>query len=81
MEAEKQAGHSIKRACELPQVSRAAFHARRTHTAGPARVRDAELTEKITRFIRDRAEPTECRASTPCSSGKAPDANASGSRG
>ncbi|GHA50365.1 hypothetical protein GCM10010345_63440 [Streptomyces canarius] len=32
IEAEKQAGHSVKRACELLEVSRAAFYARRTST-------------------------------------------------
>ncbi|ROR38177.1 transposase [Kitasatospora cineracea] len=47
IEAEKQAGHSVKRACELLQVSRAAFYARRTAIPGPRAVRDAELTEKI----------------------------------
>ncbi|MBP0456997.1 IS3 family transposase [Streptomyces bomunensis] len=48
MEAEKRAGHSIKRACELMKVSRAAYYARRTGTPGPRAVRDAELTEQIT---------------------------------
>ncbi|MDX2648454.1 IS3 family transposase [Actinacidiphila glaucinigra] len=48
IEAEKQGGHSVKRACELLQVSRAAFYARRTDAPGPRAVRDAELTEKIT---------------------------------
>ncbi|GAB2455574.1 hypothetical protein [Streptomyces incanus] len=47
IEAEKQAGHSVKRACELLKVSRAAFYARRTGRPGPRAVRDAELTEKI----------------------------------
>ena len=48
IEAENRAGHSVKRACELLQVSRAAYYARRTATAGPRAVRDAELTEQIT---------------------------------
>lgn len=48
IEAEKQAGHSVQRACELLKVSRAAFYARRTGTPGPRAVRDAELTERIT---------------------------------
>ncbi len=48
IEAEKQAGHSVKRACELLKVSRAAYYARRTGTPGPRAVRDAELTERIT---------------------------------
>ena len=48
IEAEKRAGHSVKRACELLKVSRAAYYARRTGTPGPRAVRDAELTERIT---------------------------------
>ncbi|QKW17896.1 IS3 family transposase [Kitasatospora sp. NA04385] len=48
IEAEKQAGHNVKRACELLQVSRAAFYARRNGGPGPRAVRDTELTEKIT---------------------------------
>ncbi|WEB40615.1 IS3 family transposase [Streptomyces yunnanensis] len=52
IEAEKQAGHNVKRACELLKVSRAAFYARRTSTPGPRAVRDAELTEKITEVHR-----------------------------
>ncbi|MEU6012342.1 IS3 family transposase [Streptomyces sp. NPDC047453] len=48
IEAEKQAGHSVKRACELMKVSRAAFYARRTGTPGPRAMQDAELTEQIT---------------------------------
>ncbi|WP_055490378.1 IS3 family transposase [Streptomyces sp. TP-A0356] len=48
IEAEKRDGHNVKRACELLQVSRAAFYARRADRPGPRAVRDAELTEKIT---------------------------------
>jgi putative transposase len=48
IEAEKQAGHSVKRACELLKVSRAAFYARRTSTPGPRALQDAELSEQIT---------------------------------
>ncbi|WP_327321270.1 IS3 family transposase [Streptomyces sp. NBC_01210] len=48
IEAEKRDGHNVKRACELLQVSRTAFYARRTGSPGPRAVRDAELTEKIT---------------------------------
>ncbi|MFE3143947.1 IS3 family transposase [Streptomyces scopuliridis] len=48
IEAEKRAGHSVKRACELLKVSRTAFYARRTGTPGPRAVRDAELAEQIT---------------------------------
>ncbi|MFF1959857.1 IS3 family transposase [Streptomyces sp. NPDC058220] len=48
IEAEKRDGHSVKRACELLQVSRAAFYARRSGKPGPRAVRDAELTGQIT---------------------------------
>ncbi|MGW3248829.1 IS3 family transposase [Streptomyces sp. NPDC001070] len=48
IEAEKTAGHNVKRACELLEVFRAAFYARRTGTPGPRAVRDAELTQQIT---------------------------------
>ncbi|MFE5037836.1 IS3 family transposase [Streptomyces sp. NPDC056683] len=48
IEAEKTAGHNVKRACELLKVSRAAVYARRTGTPGPRAVRDAELTQQIT---------------------------------
>ncbi|WP_433540893.1 IS3 family transposase [Streptosporangium sandarakinum] len=47
IEAEKQGGHNVKRACELLGVSRAAFYARRTGTLGPRAARDAQLTERI----------------------------------
>ncbi|GGX52025.1 IS3 family transposase [Streptomyces noursei] len=47
IEAEKRDGHNVKRVCELLQVSRAAFYARRSGGPGPRAVRDAELTEKI----------------------------------
>jgi putative transposase len=47
IEAEKRAGHSVKRACELLKVSRTAFYARRPGMPGPRAVRDAELTEQI----------------------------------
>ncbi|WP_275466853.1 hypothetical protein [Streptomyces noursei] len=66
IEAEKRAGHNVKRACELLQVSRAAFYARRSGMLGPRAVRDAELTEKITEVHeRSRDRPTEPRESTP----------------
>ena len=47
IEAEKQSGHNVKRACELLKVSRTAFYARRTGKPGPRAVRDAELTGQI----------------------------------
>ncbi|MDQ0994026.1 transposase InsO family protein [Streptomyces sp. V3I7] len=48
IEAEKRDGHNVKRACELLQVSRAAFYTRRSGRPRPRAVRDAELTEMIT---------------------------------
>ncbi|MFG2639333.1 IS3 family transposase [Streptomyces sp. NPDC048362] len=48
IEAEKTAGHNVKRTCELLEVSRTAYYARRTGAPGPRAVRDAELTEQIT---------------------------------
>ncbi|MFJ2008654.1 IS3 family transposase [Streptomyces chartreusis] len=57
IEAEKQAGHSVKRVCELLKVSRAAFYARRSGRPGPRAVRDAELAEKITE-VHDRSHGT-----------------------
>ncbi|MBO0517283.1 IS3 family transposase, partial [Streptomyces beijiangensis] len=48
IEAEKQAGHNVKRACELLKVSRTAFYARRSGKPGPRAVQDAELTQQIT---------------------------------
>jgi hypothetical protein len=47
IEAEKRAGHSVKRACEPLKVSRAAFYARRSDTLSKRRRQDAELTERI----------------------------------
>ncbi|GAA4588404.1 hypothetical protein GCM10023194_39920 [Planotetraspora phitsanulokensis] len=47
IEAEKQGGHNVKRACELLDVSRAAFYARRNAAPGPRAVRDKELSERI----------------------------------
>ncbi|MER7196696.1 IS3 family transposase [Streptomyces sp. CB01635] len=48
IEAEKQDGHNVKRACELLKVSRTAFYARRSSKPGPRAVQDAELTQQIT---------------------------------
>lgn len=39
IEAEKRGGHSVKRACELLGVSRAAFYARRSGVPGPRAMR------------------------------------------
>jgi transposase InsO family protein len=48
IEAEKRDGHNVKRVCELLEVSRTAFYARRAGKPGPRAVRDAELTGQIT---------------------------------
>jgi len=47
IEAEKCAGHSVKRACDLLKVSRAAFYARRSDRPSQRRREDAELTDRI----------------------------------
>jgi len=47
IEAEKVAGHSVKRCCELLEVSRAAFYDRLDPTPSAKEQSDAELTEKI----------------------------------
>ena len=47
VEAEKVAGHSVKRCCELLEVSRAAFYQRLDPTPTPRQLSDAELLEKI----------------------------------
>ncbi|WP_433347497.1 IS3 family transposase [Microtetraspora malaysiensis] len=52
IEAEKQGGHNVKRACELLEVSRAAFYARRRALPGPRTVADAALTDRITELHR-----------------------------
>ncbi|GAA3035843.1 hypothetical protein GCM10020229_71230 [Kitasatospora albolonga] len=80
IEAEKRAGRNVKRACELLKVSRAAFYARRTATPGPRKVRDAELTERITEVPGNRAAATAPRASTPYSSAKVSGAAGAASR-
>ena len=48
IEAEEAAGHSVKNACCLLEVSRAAFYQRRAAAPSVRAVTDAELTEKIT---------------------------------
>jgi putative transposase len=47
IEAEEVAGHSVKRCCELFEVSRAAFYARRRAEPSARDVADAELVDKI----------------------------------
>ncbi len=48
IEAEKATGHSVKRACELLEVSRAAFYQRAAPRPSQRQIDDADLTEKIT---------------------------------
>ena len=48
VEAEKVAGHSVKRCCELLEVSRAAFYVRLDPTPSAKEQSDAELAQKIT---------------------------------
>lgn len=47
IEAEEAEQHSVKRACELLEVSRAAFYEHRKHQPSQREVSDAELTQKI----------------------------------
>ena len=49
IEAEKQGGQHVKRACELLRVSRAAYYADRADQPGARHREDAELTELITK--------------------------------
>lgn len=65
IEAEKQAGHNVKRACELLKVSRTAFYARRNGNPGPRAVRDAELTQQIT-AVHERSRGTYGAPARPC---------------
>jgi putative transposase len=47
IEAEEVAGHSVKRCCELFEVSRAAYYQRRIGVPSLRELSDAELTEQI----------------------------------
>ncbi len=47
IEAEEAAGHSVKRCCELFEVSRAAYYQRRLGEPSARELSDAELTEEI----------------------------------
>ena len=57
IEAEKVAGHSVKRCCELLEVSRAAFYERQDPTPSAKELSDAELLEKI-REVHDESKGT-----------------------
>lgn len=76
IETEKQAGHSVKRACELMKVSRTAFYARRSGPPGPHAVRDAELTQQNTEVHARSRGTYGSRACTPRSSARVPSAAA-----
>jgi putative transposase len=47
IEAEEAAGHSVKRCCELFEVSRAAYYQRRREQPSARELSDAELLEQI----------------------------------
>ena len=47
IEAEEVAGHSVKRCCELFEVSRAAYYQRRRSEPSLRELSDAELLEQI----------------------------------
>jgi hypothetical protein len=47
IEAEKTQRHNVKRACELLEVSRAAYYAHRTAIPSARQRADEELTERI----------------------------------
>ena len=47
IEAEEAEQHSVKRACELLEVSRAAYYEQRKHLPSRREFADAELMEKI----------------------------------
>jgi putative transposase len=48
IEAEEAAGHSVKNACRLLEVSKSAYYERRKGVPSARQVSDAELLEKIT---------------------------------
>ena len=48
IEAEEVAGHSVKRACGLLEVSKSAYYERKKAVPSPRELTDRELTEKIT---------------------------------
>jgi putative transposase len=57
IEAEEAAGHSVKHACGLFEVSRAAYYQRKTDVASPREVSDGELLEQI-RQVHDDSDGT-----------------------
>jgi transposase InsO family protein len=57
IEAEEVAGHSVKHACELFEVSRAAYYQRKTNVPSPREVSDGGLLEQI-RQVHDDSDGT-----------------------
>ena len=57
IEAEEDAGHSVKHACDMFEVSRAAYYQRKRQIPSPRDVADGELVEKI-RQIHDESDGT-----------------------
>jgi transposase InsO family protein len=57
IEAEKVAGHSVQRCCDLLEVSRAAFYQRLDQTPSARDASDAELTEQI-KSVHDESKGT-----------------------
>ena len=53
IEAEKAGDHNVKRACELLEVSRAAYYAQRADQPSARAREDAELTKTITELHRE----------------------------
>lgn len=55
IEAEEAAGRSVKRCCELFEVSRAAYYQRRNGHPSARQLSDAELTEQM-REVHDESD-------------------------
>jgi putative transposase len=53
IEAEKIAGHSVQKTCDLFEVSRAAYYQRRNGEPSVRAVTDAELTNQITEVFNE----------------------------
>ena len=57
IEAEEVAGHSVKRCCELFEVSRSAYYQRKQPVPTPKQLSDGQLLERI-RQIHDESDGT-----------------------
>jgi len=71
IEAEKAQQRNVKRACELLEVSRAAYYAQRPGTPSARQVADAALTEQSARRTRRPRAATARLGSTPSCVGAA----------